>query len=268
EALEEVEADAAHAAVMKVLQLALGDRWIDHGDTASLAPASGDGVQRSAIVRAVAARLDDHVLRKAQVVAQREQHFGAGILGQVLGLGAERKVGHRPKHVAMRIHRASRRDIARLRGIRVPADDTITHAKTTPSIRLRAVRSRAALTTSPPSSTSRTQVISPVGCSTDKVLRLPSGIAATSAAGDPSSRHAVATLTAPSTPIVAWARCGMKLRTVTAPPCCGGATSIILGTLFSVTSPRFMRGPAARRIASIFARMSANLSDSSSSRVS
>jgi hypothetical protein len=36
----------------------------------------------------------------------------------------------------------------------------------------------------------------------------------------------------------------MKLRTVTAPPCAGGATSIILGTDFRVTSPRFIIGPA------------------------
>src|SRR4029079_16845812 len=87
-------------------------------------------------------------------------------------------------------------------------------------------------------------------------------------AGDPSTRQAVATLTAPSTPIVACARCGMKLRTVTAPPCAGGATSIILGTDLSLTSPRFIIGPAARRIFSIFARRGARASPSSSSRVS
>lgn len=43
----------------------------------------------------------------------------------------------------------------------------------------------------------------------------------------------------------------MKLRTVTAPPDFGAATNIIFGTDFSVTSPRFVRGPARNRIASI-----------------
>ena len=35
--------------------------------------------------------------------------------------------------------------------------------------------------------------------------------------GEPGRRQAVATLTAPSTPTLAWARLGMKLRTVIAP---------------------------------------------------
>ena len=53
-----------------------------------------------------------------------------------------------------------------------------------------------AVLTAPLSSSSSTQLISPVGCSTDRVLRLPSGMSAASAAGEPGIRQAVATLTA------------------------------------------------------------------------
>src|SRR3546814_15669828 len=95
-----------------------------------------------------------------------------------------------------------------------------------------------------------THVVSPVGCSTDNGFRRPSGMTATAAAGEPSARQAVATLTAPSTPMDACARWGMKLLTVIAPPFLGGATSIILGTDLSVTSPRFIIGPAINRTAS------------------
>src|SRR3546814_3119105 len=67
-------------------------------------------------------------------------------------------------------------------------------------------------------------------------------MAATSAAGEPGSRHAVATLMAPKTPIVAWQRCGMKVRVDTQPPWLGGDTMVILGTVLSRTSPRFISG--------------------------
>src|SRR5690606_30417017 len=201
-------------------------------------------VERGGVVGAVAARLHDHVLRKPEIVAQGEKLLRSGILGDILGLRAERELRHRTEHVAMRIHRAGRRGVARLRRVRMPAYDAFVffggHANTVPSISLRAVRRSAELITSPASSTSSRQLISPVGCSTLSVLRLPSGIVATSFAGEPSSRLAVATLTAASTPMVAWARWGMKLRVQIAPPALGGATRNILGTDFSFTSPRFI----------------------------
>ena len=55
---------------------------------------------------------------KAEMVAQREQHVRPGVLGQVLGLGAEREALLRPEDMAMRIDRARRRDEARARGVR------------------------------------------------------------------------------------------------------------------------------------------------------
>ena len=75
-------------------------------------------------------------------------------------------------------------------------------------------------------------------------------------ATEPGSTQAVATETAPSTPIVLCTRCGMKLRVLTAPPASGGEIRHIFGTVFFVTSPRFIIGPTARRSASTFWRSS------------
>src|SRR3546814_20566520 len=60
----------------------------------------------------------------------------------------------------------------------------------------------------------------------------------------------------------------MKLRVQIVPPALGGATRNILGTDLSFTSPRFISGPAERRMDSIRWRMAAKPSLSSSSRVS
>ena len=87
----------------------------------------------------------------------------------------------------------------------------------------------------------------PEGCSISSVFGLSGGRSASAAAGDPGSRQAVATLTAPSTPMVAWQRCGMKVRVAIAPPCCGALTMVIFGTVLATTLPRFISGPQARR---------------------
>ena len=120
--------------------------------------------------------------------------------------------------------------------------------------------------TSPAAPTTSDTGLAPVGCSTSIRFGDPSGTAATSAAGPSGSRHAVATLSAANTPMVACARCGMNERVQITPPSRGGATRNIFGTVFSVTSPRFIIGPTFRRIASTRAFSSA--SSSSASRVS
>ena len=82
----------------------------------------------------------------------------------------------------------------------------------------------------------------------------------------------MATLTAPSTPIEAWQRWGMKVRVAMAPPARGGAARVIFGTDLSRTSPRFMSGPAWSRIDSsrslrpAFASRSSRLSQPSTPR--
>ena len=98
-------------------------------------------------------------------------------------------------------------------------------------------------------------VNTPVGCShTIRVGSAPGR--STDAAGESGSQAAVATETAPSTPIASCTRCGMNVRVRRSPPSAGGETSVILGTLAAVTSPRFIIGPAWSRIDSTRARRS------------
>ena len=104
---------------------------------------------------------------------------------------------------------------------------------------------------------SSSTVNSPVGCSTDTDLCAPGGSCARGNATVPAMTHAVATETAPSTPMASWQTCGMNVRVATVPPSRGAAISVILGTTRRATSPRFISGPAASRIASRFALSSA-----------
>ena len=119
---------------------------IDHRDAARLAVRLRDGVQRRAIVGAVAARLHDDVACKAEPVAQREQHLGSGILRQIFRLGAERELRHRAEDMAMRVDRARAAGrSAGLEGCRSSCGCARRHPNTTPSISLRAVRSMRGL---------------------------------------------------------------------------------------------------------------------------
>src|SRR5262249_4832182 len=112
--------------------------------------------------------------------------------------------------------------------------------KTSPRMSRRAVRSRAdRVTTGPPSPffTSMVTVKKPVGCSTSMSIEpsVLSGMTATSCATDPGSTHAVATDTAPRTPIASCTRRGMNVRVDTVPPCAGGDSRLIFGTVLLVT---------------------------------
>src|SRR3546814_9419479 len=80
-------------------------------------------MESRAVVRAVAACLNDDASREAEPGAQCEQHIRSRIIGQILGLRTEGEVRHWTKDVAMGIDRSQRRSIARLRRIRMPADD-------------------------------------------------------------------------------------------------------------------------------------------------
>ena len=109
-------------------------------------------------------------------------------------------------------------------------------ANTIPSNSFRAVSTTAAVALGPLPETRI--VAAPVGCSMSRTFGSPEGIFAIAAAGDPSIMQADATLTAPSTPIEAWQRCGMNVRVEMAPPAVGGLTRVIFGTDLSLTSPR------------------------------
>ena len=97
---------------------------------------------------------------------------------------------------------------------------------TVPCISLRAVRSSAerfTVTLLPVTVTSISTVKNPVGCSISRRLQPRArGKAATCAATEPGVTQAVATLTAPSTPMASCTRCGMKVRVSMAPPCRAG----------------------------------------------
>jgi hypothetical protein len=83
----------------------------------------------------------------------------------------------------------------------------------------------------------------PVGCSMSKRV-CPGAMAARSLPAAPSSSSAVATLTAPSTPIASCTRTGMKVLVQIVPPSAGAATSEIFGTEACDTSPRPISLPA------------------------
>lgn len=59
----------------------------------------------------------------------------------------------------------------------------------------------------------------------------------------PSISTAVATVTAPSTPIEVCISSGMNVRVLISPPSRGGATSVVFGTEDRPTSPSPIRSP-------------------------
>ena len=134
-----------------------------------------------------------------------------------------------------------------------------------PSKSLRAVR------TTPERSTAGGDVVvssststwsAPLGCS--MLSRwFPGVVTARSLPTAPGSMTAVATLTAPSTPMDSCTRTGMKVRVLIVPPgAFGGATSEILGTVVPLTSPSPIALPASRR--SSWTRLFSSSSPSSS----
>src|ERR1700749_3255819 len=140
--------------------------------------------------------------------------------------------------------------------------------KTVPSKSLRAVRTTPERTTRGgwlARSTSVSTSSWPAGCSMlNRVC--PGLITARSAPAAPGSSSAVATLTAPRTPIESCTRTGMKVLVQILPPAPGAATSEIFGTEASDTSPSPISSPAAScsartlRLSSSSASSSATLS--------
>jgi hypothetical protein len=71
--LHEVEAHAAYACGVELLQLLVRDGSAHRGDATGLAPGRYAGIHHGPVVRTVARGLHDHVAGKSQVIAQREQ---------------------------------------------------------------------------------------------------------------------------------------------------------------------------------------------------
>src|SRR5690348_14240287 len=119
--------------------------------------------------------------------------------------------------------------------------------KTVPSKSLRAVRTTPERITRGgwlAWSTSVSTSSWPAGCSMPNRV-CPGLITARSAPAAPGSRSAVATLTAPRTPIESCTRTGMNVLVQIVPPSAGAATSEIFGTEAPDTSPSPISSPAA-----------------------
>src|SRR5215472_7492075 len=101
--LHEVEAHTAHAALVKVAEIPVGDTLIDNGD-AAIAPArGGDRVEHGAVVAAVTARLHDDRALDAKEAMERHQAFLGRIGRRVAAALAIRKHRGRSEDMAMRI---------------------------------------------------------------------------------------------------------------------------------------------------------------------
>ena len=108
EALDEIEADAAHAGRMHRLKLGIADAALDGGDPARLASGMNERVDHRAVVGAVTRRLHDHVARDAEMVAQRVELMLRRIARRVFPLRRVRKLRARTEHMAMRVNGAGR----------------------------------------------------------------------------------------------------------------------------------------------------------------
>ncbi len=106
--LDEVEARAAHAAIVQRLVFGISKRVVDNADAPDVRRIVGDGVEHGAVVAAVAARLHDDRAIDAEMAMQCRQH----LLGRVLwGVTPVRRIGEfggRPEHVAVGVGRPRR----------------------------------------------------------------------------------------------------------------------------------------------------------------
>ena len=108
QALDEIEAHAAHAGVMHRLQFGVADAALDGGDAARSAAGMDERIDHGAVVGAVAGGLHHDVAGEAEMVAQRVELLLRRIAGRVFALRRERKFGARAEHMAVRVHRACR----------------------------------------------------------------------------------------------------------------------------------------------------------------
>ena len=108
EAPEKIEADAAHARLVQIDELAVGNVAADGCHAARPAVARAARVGHRAVVGAVAGGLHDDVAREAEVIAQREELRLARVARGVLSLGRVWKLGAGAEHVAVRVDRARR----------------------------------------------------------------------------------------------------------------------------------------------------------------
>ena len=124
EALDEVEAHAAHAGRVHRLQLVVCDAAAHGRDSARLAVRMRQRIHHRAVVGAVAGGLHDDIAREAEVVAQREQLLLAGVARRVLALRREGELRAGAEHVAVRVDGTGRQLEAGLARVGVPVEPT------------------------------------------------------------------------------------------------------------------------------------------------
>ena len=122
QALDVVEADAAHTEFVHSGQFGLGDVGLDGDHAAGFVVGVFQNVQKCGIVRPVAGRLDDDILFEAEEVPQGEQLFPAGVAGSVFALRGEGEGVTRPEDVAVRIDRTGRDLEPWFARVRVPVE--------------------------------------------------------------------------------------------------------------------------------------------------
>ncbi len=127
QAAHEVEAHAAHPRPVHGLELGVGDLLAHEGDALGLVAGGFERIDHRPIVLAVAGRLHDHVLVEPEEIAQREQLFLGRVAGRVFALGRVGKFRLRAEHVAVRIDRARRRPVFRLRRVGMERDVACAH---------------------------------------------------------------------------------------------------------------------------------------------
>ena len=252
---DEVEPGAADAGVVQLVQLGVAGAVVDHRHAGVAARVAAQGVEQGAVVGAVAAGLDEHGPRQPEPGVEPGEVVDAGVGRRVAAAGREREAVRGAEHVAVGVARARRGregpgrvrvGVGRRRSCApsaLPREHGAVHELAGGADDARPLHDRGAVLHR---SGRRRRRSVPVGCSTVTAPPPPSR-SATSAAGPSGSRAAVATLTAPSTPMASWHRWGMNVRVAIAATGGGGATIVSLGTVVAATSPRFMRGPAARR---------------------
>ena len=127
QALEEIEAHAAHAGFVHPLQLIVGHLLADKGDTLGAALGTVERIDHRAVVLGVAGRLDNDVVVEAEKVAQREQLLLRRVARCVFALRRVGKFALRAEDVTMRIDRAQRRFVFRFRRIGMERNVPGTH---------------------------------------------------------------------------------------------------------------------------------------------
>ena len=121
EMLHEVEADAADAARVQILEILVREGLVDVRDAAIAAAALRDRVEDHGVVDAVAARVHEHGAREPERLLQLNEPLERRVGRRVAAIRRVRIFVAGTEDVAVRVARARRRTVLRRPGVRRPA---------------------------------------------------------------------------------------------------------------------------------------------------